>query len=178
MKIKTAGFLNPEAILKQLDIRNNMQVADFGCGHGYFSIPLAKAANQGKVYILDVQKSALEAVKSQAKLDKIDNIKAIHCNLEILNGSKLFDNSIDLVVLVNILFQTEKKGEIIREAIRVLKKQGQMVIIDWIPNSSLSPKKGWTISKDEVRKIVEDKEMIFEKDLEINNQHYGMVFKK
>jgi len=178
MKKKTAGFLNPEAILKQLDIRDNMQIADFGCGHGYFSIPLAKVANQGKVYILDVRKSALEAVKSQAELDKVDNIKAIHCNLEIPNGSKLPNNSIDLVVLVNILFQTEKKGEIIKEAKRVLKKQGQMVVIDWIPNSSLAPKKGWTISKNEARKIVEDKKMIFEKDLEINNQHYGMVFRK
>ncbi|MBU2472581.1 class I SAM-dependent methyltransferase, partial [Patescibacteria group bacterium] len=168
----------PKAILKQLDIHDNIQVADFGCGHGYFSIPLAKAANQGKVYILDVQKSALEAVKSQAKLDKVDNIEAIHCNLEIPNGSKLSDNSIDLVVLVNILFQTEKKGEIIREARRVLRKQGQMVIIDWIPNSSLAPKKGWTILKDETRKITEEKKMIFEKDLEINNQHYGMVFRK
>ena len=178
MERKTAGFLNPKAILKQLDIHDNIQVADFGCGHGYFSIPLAKAANQGKVYILDVQKSALEAVKSQAKLDKVHNIKAIHCNLEIPNGSKLSDNSIDLVVLVNILFQTEKKGEIIREARRVLRKQGQMVIIDWIPNSSLAPKKGWIILKDETRKITEEKKMIFEKDLEINNQHYGMVFRK
>ena len=172
----TGGFLDPEAILKQLDIRDNMQAADFGCGHGYFSIPLAKMANQGKIYILDVQKSALEAVKSQAELDKVDNIKAIHCNLETLNCSKLPDNSMDLVVLANILFQTEKKREIIKEAKRVLKKQGQMILIDWIPDSSLAPKKGWTISKEEARKIVEDEKMVFDKELKIDKQHYGIVF--
>ena len=109
----------PEAILEKLNIRDNAQAADFGCGNGYFSIPLAKIVNQGKVYAIDVIKETLEAVKSKAELEGISNIETIHCNLEVLNGLKLEDNSVDFVLMRNILFQSQKKAEVIREAKRI-----------------------------------------------------------
>ena len=174
----TGGFLNPEKILEQLSLRDNIIVADFGCGHGYFSIPLAKMANQGTVYVLDVIEEALQAVESQAGLEKVDNIKVIHCNLEVLESSGLADNSVDLVVLANILFQSQKKSAILKEAKRVLKQGGQLVLIEWISGSSLAPKQGWLISKEEAQQIVEDKGMTLDRELEMDSQHYGLVFKK
>ncbi len=174
----TGGFLNPETILEQLDIRDNMQVADFGSGRGYFSIPLAKIVPRGKVYALDVVREALEAVKGKAKIEKISNIETIHCNLEILNGSKLTGDSVDLVVLANILFQSQKKSAILKEAKRVLKEDGQLVLIEWIVDSPLAPKKGWLISKEEAKQLAEAEGLRLDKELDIDSQHYGMVFKK
>jgi len=178
MEKGTGGFLDPETILEQLDIHDNMQMADFGSGHGCFSIPLAKVVPQGKVYALDVVKEALEAVKSKAEIEKISNIEAIHCNLEVLNGSKLTEDSIDLVVLANILFQSQKKSAILTEAKRVLKKDGQLVLIEWIADSSLAPKKGWLISQEEAKQLAEAEGLRLDKELDIDSQHYGMVFKK
>jgi len=174
----TGGFLEPQTILKQLDIRDNMIVADFGCGHGYFSIPLAKAIPQGIVYALDVVEEALEAVQSQAKLEVISNIEIVHCNLEMRGDSKLNDQSIDLALLANILFQSQKKPEILKEAKRVLKKDGQLVLIDWLVGSPLTPKQGWFVSKDEAKQITETEGFRFVKELEMDKQHYGLVFKK
>ena len=98
------GFLKPEQILSQLGVRDQMEVADFGSGHGYFSIPLAKMIPGGKVYAIDVVKETLEAVKSKSELEKIKNIKTTHANLETLGSSGLNDQSMDLVLLRNILF--------------------------------------------------------------------------
>jgi len=42
----TGGFLHPEEIIKQFNINKDAQIADFGCGSGYFSIPLAKVAER------------------------------------------------------------------------------------------------------------------------------------
>jgi ubiquinone/menaquinone biosynthesis C-methylase UbiE len=178
MQKGTGGFLDPETILKQLDIRNNIQVADFGCGHGYFSIPLAKIVNQGKVYALDVIEEALQAVQSQAQLEGISNIETIRCNLEILGSSKLADESIDLVLLANILFQSQKKSAILKEAKRVLKKGGELVLIEWIAGASLAPKEGWLITKEEAQRLVEAEGMTLDRELEMDNQHYGLVFRK
>ena len=167
-------FLEPEKILKQLELRDNMIMADFGCGHGYFSVPLAKAVPQGTVYALDVVEEALEVVQSQAKLEMISNIEIVHCNLEELGGSKLNDQSVDLVFLVNILFQSRKKQEILKEAKRVLKKGSQLVLIDWLAGSSLSPKQGWFISKDKAIQMAEAEGFRLVRELEMDKQHYGL----
>jgi len=174
----TGGFLHPEQILQQLHLRPNMNAADFGCGHGYFSLPLAKMLSEGRVYSLDVMKEALQAVKSQAEIEGISNIETIRCNLEEPGGSQLPDESMDVVILANILFQSNKKPAIIKEAARVLRKEGQCVLIDWLKEASLSPQGGWLISKKEAQELAEAEGLTFERDLQMDNQHYGMVFRK
>jgi len=172
------GFLQPEEILEQVDIHDGMNIADFGCGHGYFSIPMAKIVEEGRIYALDVMKDALETVESKAKLENISNIETIHCNLETPNGSKLNDELVDLVLLRNILFQSQKKSEIIKEAKRVLKDNNRLVVIEWIKASSLAPKDGWLISKEEVQQLIKLEGFDFEKELSIDNHHYGLIFRK
>lgn len=171
------SLIQPEDVLKQLDLHNNMRIADFGCGNGYFSVPMAKINNQGQVFALDVIKEALEAVISKANLEGVKNIKTVHCNLEILGSSKLDDESIDLVLMRNILFQSQKKSEILKEAKRVLKSDGRLVLLEWAPGASMAPKEGWLIGKDEVKRLAQTEKFSFEKELALDNQHYGLIFK-
>jgi len=178
MEKVTSGLIQPSEILNQLDLRDNLIVADFGCGNGHFSIPLAKLIPQGKIYALDVIKETLEAVKSQANLEGIENIETVHCNLEVLGSSKLEDDSIDLVLMRNILFQSQKKEKIIKEAKRVLKSEGQLILLEWISGASMAPTEGFLITKEEAQELVKTEEMSLVKELTTDNQHYGLVFKK
>lgn len=175
----TGGFINPEQILEQIAFRDNLSAADFGCGHGYFTIPLAKMLKQGTVYACDVIEEALEAVRSKAELEKLSNIKTIRCNLEELGATKINTSSMDIVVLANILYQSQKKASIVREAVRVLKEEGELAIIDWINGASLAPKSGWLILEEESKKIVKDEGLILNREIEINDsQHFGLIFRK
>jgi ubiquinone/menaquinone biosynthesis C-methylase UbiE len=179
MTLGTGGFLNPEETLKQLNIAKGMQVVDFGCGAGYFVIPMAKmVSEQGKVYALDVLDSALESMRSKAKIEGLFNIVAKRCNLEVINSSGLENNSMDLVLLSNILFQSDNKSGIMKEAVRVLKKGGELAIIDWRANQSLGPSRELIVPVENIKKMVEENGLIFKNDILVDKYHWGMIFAK
>lgn len=176
----TGGFLHPEKVLQQLGVYDGIKAADFGCGRGYFSLPLAKMIPNGTVYSFDVLEEALQAVRAKAEIEKIANIKTIRVNLEIVGSSGLEDESMDLVILANILYQTGKKKEVIREAKRVIKQRGKIALVEWLADSALAPEIGWKkISEKEAQKLAEDEGLYLDSELgEVDNQHYGLVFRK
>lgn len=170
-------FLNPEEILNKLELRSDMVAAEFGCGSGGFAIPLAKRLKDGLVYAIDIQESPLSALKSLSLFEKIVNIRIIRSDLEKPKGSTLPDLSLDLVLIINVLFQTEEKNTIISEAKRVLKRGGNLVVIDWLPGTSQGPIEG-RISAEGVKKIVDGSGLKLEKEFEAGKYHYGLVFSK
>jgi ubiquinone/menaquinone biosynthesis C-methylase UbiE len=170
-------FLNPEKILDKLELHSDMVAADFGCGSGGFTIPLAKKLEDGLVYALDIQEAPLSALKSRALLENITNFRIIRCDLEKPRGSTLPDSSLDLVLVPNVLFQAKDKSAIISEAKRILKKGGRLLAIDWVSGVSQGPTKG-RVSAEEVKKIAKNIGLELEKEFEAGKYHFGLVFKK
>ena len=82
--------------------------------------------------------------------------------------------------LIKALYDCDfaKKAEIIKEANRVLKPKGKLILLEWIPGSSMAPKEGWMISKDEAIELAKVEEIELDKELILDNQHYGLVFEK
>jgi len=114
-------------------------------------------------------------------MEKIVNIKTVRANLEITGSSGLEDESMDLVILANILYQSHKKKEIIKEAKRVVKQRGRIALIEWVDASTLAPKVGgWEkITAKQAQKLAETEELDLDGELgEIDDQHYGLVFRK
>ena len=171
------SFLNPEEILNELELNPNMVAAEFGCGSGGFTIPLAKRLDEGLVFAIDIQESPLSALKSRALLENIVNIKITRSDLEKPKGSTLSPDSLDLVFIPNVLFQVKDKSAIISEAERVLKNRGKLVVIDWLPKASQGPEKG-RVSPGEVKDTAEDSGLKLEKEFEAGKYHYGLVFAK
>jgi len=171
------GFLNPEEILNELELRSDMVAAEFGCGSGGFTIPLAKRLNDGLVYALDIQGAPLSALKSRSLLENVNNIRIIRCDLEKPRGSTIIDSSVDLVFIPNVLFQIGNKNAIISEAKRVLKNGGKLVVVDWLPKASQGPAEG-RVSPTEIKKIAQALDFKIEKEFEAGRYHYGLVFTK
>lgn len=171
------GFLNPIEVLKHLKLHKDMTVVDFGCGSGGWSIPLAKKLEDGLVYAIDILEEPLSALKSRAALEKVSNIRTIRANVEDKAGSTLSVESVDLVLMTNLLFQIEKKKEVFAEAKRILKNGGKILVVDWKPDSPQGPEKG-RISEKEVKKIAEEFGFELEKEFEAGIYHYGLIFEK
>ena len=93
------GFLNPKRILEEINVlKPGMQVADFGSGVGYFSLPLAHLVGErGNVYAIDVLELALSSVEARAKSEGIFTIHVRRADLEVPLSSGLPENSLDVV---------------------------------------------------------------------------------
>ncbi len=180
MEQGTGGFINPGKVLIQLDISPGTNLADFGCGHGYFTIPAAKITGEtGRVWAVDVLPDALEAVRARAQLEKLDNVETLRGNLEAFGGSNVSENSIDAVLMHNVLFQSQKKADILKEAKRVLRPGGSLDIIDWLPEkASFGPQEGWRLSAAEAQKLAETEGFVFIKNFDAGEYHFGLMFKK
>ena len=174
----SGGFMNPDSIIDELGIAGGMIVADFGCGAGYFTIPVAKIVkNSGKVYAVDVLSSSLEDISSKAKLYDLLNIETIRANIEVVGGTKIKDSSVDFVLLANVLFQCNDYDSVFGESKRVLKKDGKVAAIDWIPKEvPLGPKFEHCLSRDDMKKLAIKNGLKFVKEINAGDHHYGMVF--
>ena len=172
--------MNPDKIVSEFGIKEGMMVADFGSGAGYFTILLAqRVGTNGKVYALDIQESALDNVRVKAKSAGLENVETIRSNLEVLGSSGLADNSQDIVLLANILFQSEQKAEIIKEAVRVLKDGGFLVVIDWKRAAGgFGPPDNLRTDEIAMRSLVLGEGLVFENDIDAGQFHYGLKFRK
>jgi len=176
----SAKFANPQAIVDQLEINVGMAVADFGCGAGFFSLPIAKkVGDEGKVYALDVLPDKLESVESQAKTLNLNNIITQRVNLEVLGGSKLEAESVDWVIMKDILFQNKGKDKILAEAKRILKKGGQTLVIEWNKeDTNIGPEKELRIFKETIVELARKNDWTINKEIEVGTFHYGLILKK
>lgn len=176
----TGGFLEPVRVVRQTGVVAPGQlIADFGSGAGYFTLVLARqVGDMGRVYAIDILEEPLQIVRNQARVLGIHNVETIRADLEAPQGSTLRNNSMDVVWLANVLFQSRAKERILQEANRVLKKGGHLVVIDWIPKLPLGPR-GLRVSPQEVRQMVQGIGGLEEvKSFEAGSYHWGLIFIK
>ncbi len=169
-------FIDPNQILNQLELRPGMVAADFGCGNGGWTIPLARVLDKGKVFAVDIQEEVLSSMFGKAKLFSVFNIKKIIADVEV-GVPQIKDYSCDIALMTDLLFQVEEKQTVFREANRVLKPEAMLLIVDWKPDSRLGPKEG-KISKEEVKDLAMGSGFRFQTELPGGDYHYCLVLVK
>jgi len=114
----------PERLIAKLDLGPNDVVVDFGCGPGFYLIPLAKTA--GKAIGIDVSNRMLERAANHAKKAKV--------KVELLQNDgtniRLPNNSVNLIVLVHVFHEINDKSTTLKEFRRILKPGGRLVIVE------------------------------------------------
>ncbi len=172
-------FSDPLKIIEQIPLINDTHVADFGCGAGAYSLLLAKKSTVSKIFSIDVQKDMIERLGKIAKSENLHKIHVVWGDVDEENGSRLRSESIDLVLIINTLFQAEKKKQMIEEAYRVLKRDGKLVIIDWSESfGNIGPKEDYIIREETAQLLVEEVGFFIDKKIEAGEHHYGFIAHK
>ncbi len=173
-------FLDTSASLKDVGIREGMRVADFGCGTGFYTIQLGQRVGpHGEVVAIDVQTAPLESVRSRTQAAGLENVRTVRADLEIAKSTGIPDVVLDVVNIANVLFQSKKKEAILREAHRVLKADGRLVIVEWAKGAGgMGPVDDMRTSVDDMRALVQKEGFVFERNADAGAFHYILVFKK
>lgn len=174
------NFLEPEKIVRNFGLEKGDHVADFGAGHGYWTIPMAKiVGGDGRVYALDIQKPVLEIIKTRAKLEHLLNIEYVWTDLDAPKGSRIKDKFCDFAVIANILFQAEQKAGLFQEAWRVLREGGRLAVMEWDQSPApLGPPLNARVKKEEVRRWAGEAGFSEAGEFEAGSHHYGLMFQK
>jgi ubiquinone/menaquinone biosynthesis C-methylase UbiE len=120
-------FKPPIEKVKKANIKPGDFVLDYGCGPGSYSIAAAEIVGPaGKVYAADIKSIAIELVKKKALKKGLNNIETIitDCN------TGLTDNSIDKIMLFDILHDLENPEAHLKEFYRVLKSNSLLSVDD------------------------------------------------
>lgn len=124
-----SAFFDVKAILKHMQLASEFEnVVDLGSGYGTFSIPVAQIVS-GTVHAFDIEPEMVKFLQLKVKALKILTIES-HLRDFINDGSGLKDDSMDYVMLFNILHHSHPK-QILDETFRILKPCAKAGIIHW-----------------------------------------------
>jgi ubiquinone/menaquinone biosynthesis C-methylase UbiE len=124
-----AQRLDPYEILRALDVKPGMVLADLGCGPGFFTLPAAELVGPtGLVYAVDVQQEMVDALRSRLAQAEVKNV-VVRRSSEV--EPSLPQASVDLAILAYMLHEVEQRAKFLLATKRLLKSGGRIVVINW-----------------------------------------------
>ncbi len=119
----------PAKLIKSLRLKPGDNVADIGCGSGYFTRRLAKEIGpDGVVYAVDIQPEMLTILKAKMAEAGVKNYQPV---LGTIEDPKLPAETIDLVLFVDVYHEFSHPYEMIQNICKSLRKGGRIVWVEY-----------------------------------------------
>jgi ubiquinone/menaquinone biosynthesis C-methylase UbiE len=174
------AFSDPKKIIEDMSIQEGSRVADLGAGTGFYSLAASEVVGpNGRVYAVDIQQDLLSRLKNSAHNVKSHNIEVIHGDIEHVGGTRLLEQSIDVVIVANVMFQLDNREGLADEALRILKPSGRILVVDWSDSfGGMGPQPNMVFTQQTARELFEKKGFVFVTGILAGDHHYGLIFRK
>ncbi|MDO8968285.1 class I SAM-dependent methyltransferase [Algoriphagus sp.] len=114
--------------IENLPLTTASVVADLGAGSGYYTFRIAPKVPDGKVYAVEIQDDAIQYLENQSKELGFDNVIPVKGTETSPN---LPENSVDLVILVDVYHELEYPVEMLAAIRKSLKPEGKILLIEY-----------------------------------------------
>ncbi len=168
--------VDPFVITTFMPIEPYDDVADIGCGPGYFSIPLAKHLVYGKLYALDVCEEMLDVTRRRAAEARLGNVEVVKCGTTDL---RLPEGSLDGAFLAFVVHHNEDREGFLKAVRSLLRSRGWCTVLEWYPvETEHGPPPERRIPLEELRPMVQAAGFRFLSSRALNPHQYMAIFRK
>jgi ubiquinone/menaquinone biosynthesis C-methylase UbiE len=126
-------LVNTKKIFRELKLKKGMTFLDMACGRGEYVLAASEiVGNRGSIFAIDLWEEGIADLGRQALARGIDNIDAKVADLR--ERIPIDDNRVDLCLMATVLHDLVETGvanQALKEAARVLKPEGSLVIIEF-----------------------------------------------
>jgi FkbM family methyltransferase len=114
--------------IENMGIQPDERIADIGAGSGYYTFRMARQVPEGKVFAVDLQPEMLAIMRRKIAREGIENV-------ELVQGKEmnpnLAENSVDLVIMVDVYHELSHPREVMQEIVQALKPDGRFVLLEY-----------------------------------------------
>jgi ubiquinone/menaquinone biosynthesis C-methylase UbiE len=116
-------------LLAELHVKPGQAICDMGCGNGFYTLKLARLAGaKGKVYAVDIQQEMLDMLTRRVKSAKLTNIVPL---LSTETDPRLKENSIDLMLMVDVYHEFSQPEAMLKAIRKSLKPDGRIALAEF-----------------------------------------------
>lgn len=120
------NLISPESTLKKFGLSQGMTFVDVGAGTGFFSREASKIVGKGgKVFAVEMSHEMIDILERQGVPPEVEIVQSKEYSIP-LPGSVS-----DLTWLAFVTHENPDVPRFLKEAARVTKKDGKIVIIEW-----------------------------------------------
>jgi ubiquinone/menaquinone biosynthesis C-methylase UbiE len=174
-------LINPFKTLERVGIRENQRVADLGCGAlGHFVFPAAQlVGGKGAVYAVDIQRSVLEQIEKSSKEMQYWNIYPVWSDIDVFRATRIDDASLDLTLLVNNLYLSQNRPQLVREMARLTKPGGRIVVVEWkATQTPIGPSVDQRMDAEQAKVELKSPLLTFSDEFDAGPYHYGLIYSR
>ena len=167
---------NTSQLLKNLSIKPGMVIADIGAGSGYHSALLSKIVGTGKVFAVDVEPEMIAYLNERIKQEKLSRIVPV-----LSTEQKVFlpENTIDIMLLVDVYHEFSYPYEMALSMLAALKPGGKLVLVEFrFEDPTVPIKTIHKLSKSQAIKEFKAAGFTFDKNIDNLPWQHCMIFTK
>ncbi|MBT8179440.1 MAG: class I SAM-dependent methyltransferase [Eudoraea sp.] len=123
-------------LLKNMNIQPGDTIADIGAGSGYHVFRMAKLAQDGLIYAVDIQEEMLAEIRRKMEANGVGNIKPVKGSEKSVN---LPENSVDKVLIVDVYHEIGFPKELMASLYKAMRSDAKLFLIEYRAEDPLVP---------------------------------------
>jgi len=163
-------------LLKNMDLKPGMVVADIGAGSGYHTVRMSKMVGDGKIYAVDVEPKMIDYLNKRIKDEGYSNIITV---LGKEQSVGLPPASTDVMLLVDVYHELSFPYEMARSMMEGLKPGGKIFLVEYrAEDNSVPIKQVHKMTENQAVKELKAAGFIFVRNIRNLPWQHCLVFKK